>query len=382
MAQPNVVSSLFGITPELYQQQRRADLQAQQIKAATMSAGPGTMLNPSLAPLYAQAAQRGQFQGEALRGVAGLLGVEDPELAKIRDVQQMRSQFDVSTPRGLREFAQALSQKGYTDLAIQASAKAADIDRDIAAATKSRREATPQIAQLQAYRDSLINEVGADDPRVKEVNKVIEATGKGQGTTINIDQKGKSAFAQGLGSEDAKRVTEAEKLIQTASNELATLKKMSDTENLGVISGTGASARIEALKFLDTAGFTTPTEKNRLAASENFNKLTGDLILSRIKQLGTNPSNADRDFVARIVPQLESSPQARRQLIDYMATRANEVISEARNLSTYGRTNEGLAGYTPKIPLISSPANKKDISEYTIQELEELKKNAKPAGAK
>ena len=36
MAQPNVVPSLFGLTPELYQQNRVADLQAQQQKAATL----------------------------------------------------------------------------------------------------------------------------------------------------------------------------------------------------------------------------------------------------------------------------------------------------------------------------------------------------------
>lgn len=124
MAEQNVVNSLFGLTPELYQQNRLADLKTQQIKAATMAAGPGTLLNPSLAPLYAQAAQRGQFEGEGIRAIGSLLGIEDPELMKIRDVQQMRTQFDVSTPTGLRQFAQALGQKGYTDLAIQASGEA------------------------------------------------------------------------------------------------------------------------------------------------------------------------------------------------------------------------------------------------------------------
>jgi hypothetical protein len=111
MAEQNVVSSLFGMTPEMYQQNRLAQLQAEQTRAGVMAAGPGTMMNPSLAPLYAQAAQQGQLIGGAARAVGGLLGVEDPQLVKIRDVQQMRSQFDVSTPAGLRQFAQALGQK-------------------------------------------------------------------------------------------------------------------------------------------------------------------------------------------------------------------------------------------------------------------------------
>jgi hypothetical protein len=118
MADKNIVSGIFGLSPEMYTMAR--DIKGQQ-EAAVLAAQPGTMMNPSLAPLYAQAAQQGQMIG---RGIGGLLGVEDPELAKIRDVQQMRTQFDVSTPAGLRQFAQALGQKGYSDLAIQAAAEA------------------------------------------------------------------------------------------------------------------------------------------------------------------------------------------------------------------------------------------------------------------
>jgi hypothetical protein len=144
MADKDIVGGIFGMTPEMYAMNR--DIVGQQ-RAASV-AQPGTMMNPSLAPFYAQAAQQGQLIG---RGVGGLLGVEDPQLNMIRDVQQMRTQFDVSNPTGLRQFASALGQKGYTDLAIQATAKAADIDKDIAAAVKSRRESTPA-AEEQAKR--------------------------------------------------------------------------------------------------------------------------------------------------------------------------------------------------------------------------------------
>jgi hypothetical protein len=370
MAERDIVGGLFGVTPEMYQQQRQQQQLAEAVRMGSLT--PEQFINTQ--------AYRG---GQALGNVAGsLLGVEDPQLMKIRDVQQMRTQFDVSTPKGLRDFASALGQRGYTDLAIQATAKAADIDKDISKAEKDRQEKLPSIANLQLYRENLIKVVGKDDPRVKEVNAAIEAAGKGQGTVVNIDQKGQTAFEQGLGAKDADRVTNAEKLIESAAGTLGTLKKMAEVNEMGVIGGTGSAARIEALKFLDTAGFTTPTEKTRLASSENFNKLTGDLILERIKQLGTNPSNADRDFIAKIVPQLESSALARKQLIEYMADKANQVINEATKLSTYGRENRGLKGYKPTIPLIESNIPTKNISQYSVQELENMLKNAKPAGAK
>ena len=131
MAQDNIVGGIFGLTPELYQQNQLAQLEAQQRAAGTMASGPGTMLNPSLAPLYAQAAQQGQLIGQGAKAIGGLLGIEDPQLRMVRDVTEMRKQFDVSSPAGLRQFAQALGAKGYTDLAIQASSKAAEIGQKI-----------------------------------------------------------------------------------------------------------------------------------------------------------------------------------------------------------------------------------------------------------
>jgi hypothetical protein len=109
------------------------------------------------------------------RAAQGLLGVEDPELMKIRDVQQMRTQFDVSTPTGLREFAQALGQKGYTDLAIQATAKAADVDKDIAAAVKSRRESTPAVEETakRIRFNELVEQLGEVEG-AKQFNKELQ----------------------------------------------------------------------------------------------------------------------------------------------------------------------------------------------------------------
>lgn len=370
-----IVSSLFGISPSM---QNKAMQQA----AYKRGADAGQNL------LGAAIGQTGMFAEQARQGISAGLGVQSPEDKILAIRQQAQQQFNPNSPEGLLQIAEFLNQNGDAAGARQAvmlaqgqQSRTQKIATDRATEQAKLREKLPTIAQLQSYRESLIAQLGPNDPRVREVSAAIEAAGKGQGTVVNIDQKGKSAFAEGLGSKDSARVAKAEELIQSASNELATLKKMSETDMLGVISGTGATARVEALKFLDTAGFTTTKEKTKLAASENFDKLTGDLILSRIKQLGTNPSNADREFIAKIVPQLASSPLARKQLIDYMATRANEVITEASALSDYGRKNDGLGGYKPKIPLIGATNAKKDISEYTIEELEALRKTAKP-GAK
>ena len=369
MAQQDIVGNLFGVTPQMYEQSQSDRARQQALQYAQLDPQQQTQF-----ALYSA----GQNIPKA---VGGLLGVEDPQMQLISRTNQLVQEIGIDTPEKLKRLASEVQKlPGGAPLAAQAIAQANKMLESAATVQSKTREQFSGFGKLIKERDA-IAAINPDDPRIKDYDKAIAAEGTGKGTVLNIDQKGKSAFAEGLGSKDSARVAKAEELIQSASNELQTLKKMSETDRLGVISGTGATARVEALKFLDTAGFTTPQEKTKLAASENFDKLTGDLILSRIKQLGTNPSNADREFIAKIVPQLASSPLARKQLIDYMATRANEVITEASALSDYGRKNDGLGGYKPKIPLIGATNAKKDISEYTIEELEALRKTAKP-GAK
>lgn len=187
MAQQNVVPSLFGITPELYQQNRLEDLQAQQMAAGRMAAGPGSMLNPSLAPLYAQAAQRGQLVGEAARAVGGLLGVEDPQLVKIRDVQQMRNQFDVSTPEGLRQFSQALSSKGYGDLALQAANEA---DRRTKISSEAQMS-EQKISQEKALREELgkLPENASDEDMLRVFRKFGTPDQQARAIQASLDKK-------------------------------------------------------------------------------------------------------------------------------------------------------------------------------------------------
>ena len=128
MAQ-NIVGSLFGITPEQFQQEQNLRQQAEAMRFA------------QLAPQ--QQAQYGFFRaGQQLgQGLGSLLGAEDPQLKMVRDVQEMRSQFDTSTVEGLRGFASALSQRGYTDFAVQAAQRAADLEETMAKTGKARTEA-------------------------------------------------------------------------------------------------------------------------------------------------------------------------------------------------------------------------------------------------
>lgn len=94
-----IVKGLFGIDPQGYQQGVTEDQQALALKFASMS------------PM--QQAQFGAFRGGQALGNAGaaLMGVKDPELQAQQIAADLAGQFDLSTAKGMTEFAQALGAK-------------------------------------------------------------------------------------------------------------------------------------------------------------------------------------------------------------------------------------------------------------------------------
>lgn len=107
----DIVSGLFGVTPESYQAQRDQAAQMQAMKYAEMD------------PF--QQANYGMFLGgNRLAGAAGqALGAQDPQLQKISAINALSRQFDTTTPEGMAGMANALKST-YPDVALQLSQQA------------------------------------------------------------------------------------------------------------------------------------------------------------------------------------------------------------------------------------------------------------------
>ena len=102
----NIVGSLFGVTPELYQEQRD--------QAASQRASALAQLDPF---------QRGNYEnymaGRGLSGAfASAMGVEDPQMRLISLRNSLAKQFDLTTLDGLTKYAAALQQAGDTQGAV------------------------------------------------------------------------------------------------------------------------------------------------------------------------------------------------------------------------------------------------------------------------
>jgi hypothetical protein len=368
--------------------------------------------------------------------VAGLMGVQDPQLAAATTAQKLAGQFDTSTAEGLQGLSRALLQAGQqtgnpllANFANMTNEKARSLvaeqaklglveaqtqealrknapktpDAVVVAETTARlqqiiREApegSPIIQQAQDTLDALqkdkiqITEIGTGDPNL--IQRVLVNTTKPnsppipigapysrftqQGTRISIDNKGETEFIKELGKLDAKKVNDTMTLRDTAIGSLNTFNALAQLNNQELVSGTLASGRVGTLNFLDSLGLTSAKDKSKLAASENYIKLSKDAVLQTLGgKLGAGFSNDDRDFIEKLVPQLENSPIARRKLITFMQDKYKGISDEATRLENYARTNKSLSGFEPKIPLIV-PAEAKPTMT-----LEEVNKRLRDAG--
>ena len=257
--------------------------------------------------------------------------------------------------------------------------------------TKDKKEAAANISEVGVA-------VGTNAPVYIDKNKdeqfiyVKDASGKQvrqpyfggvDRTTAKVSAsattKGETAFAEKLGTLDAKRVDDA---LATRDNSIAainSLKELTRLDNQGLISGSFATGRVGATNFLSTLGLVSEKDANKLAGSENYQKVAGDIILATLGgRLGAGFSNEDRNFIQRLIPQLENSAQARRQLLDFLVAKNNTIIEETTRLEDYARQNNSLKGYKPTIPIVKQSSGSA-ASGMTDQQLRDAYNKGKGA---
>ena len=226
----SIVGGLFGVSPEMYSQARNARDYAQVLDIGTRYAAPGTMMSPSLGPLYAQAAQTGQLLG---KGVGGLLGVEDPELKRITAIKDLSSQFDLTSPTGMREFARSLQQIAPQEAMM--AAKRADEMMAVGEQTALRKAQAEQAEAGRVVQVDLGDRVQLVNALTKEVIREIP---KGLTPQQAAKQAGGGAAGDGVG-----KLTPAQKAVDTKFSK----------EYTDFVSAGGSTTITKNLQMLDDA---------------------------------------------------------------------------------------------------------------------------------
>jgi hypothetical protein len=380
------------MTPESIQAQREAALQAQAQQYAQLDP-----FQRATAGIYAGANRLGG-------AIGGLLGAQDPELQKATALQGILQQADTNSPEGLATLAQTLSRQGFGQQAMQAMDRAqalrltgAKIGAEDAltqqrlrekqatglgekvfaalaakatpASVKAAQDAGNDVSLLvvpenvkvstygQVLKDAGLKEGTPEFQRQMQAfaSAELEGTRKGKGTVVDVNLAGRKEFTEKLAGIDAKQVENAMSTRTNALTTIRSLDQLAALDDQGLISGSFATGRVGASNLLNTLGLASPTDQQRLASSQNYQKVAGDVILGVLGgKLGAGFSNEDRKFIEGLVPQLETSAAARRQLITFMRRKNMDIADEATRLENYARDKETLKGFTPKFPMASN----------------------------
>jgi hypothetical protein len=403
--------SIMGLftTPEQYQQ---AQSQAALNRGVQLA---------QLDPLQRASAQL--YQGGYLAGgaIGSALGAQDPQLQALSTIRELSNKYDTNTSGGVAALATELQNRGLTQQAFQLGQKALDMRKLEAEAqaktaerlTNEQKNATAiadssgaargstewankyntELARLTAgSKGANIKEIGVaektrepvyfdvatdsqfvvkQDPRDPTKQVRVPFNGGVDRTTAKTSlgvklPEGESEFVKRLGAKDADRVDNAITLRDTAVSSLNSLNKLATLPADQLISGQFATGRVGATNLLSTLGLASPADVTRLSTSQQYQKVAGDVILQTLGgKLGSGFSNADREFIQGLIPQLETDPEARRKLIQFMQNKNQEIVQETIRLEDYARKNKGLSGYTPKIPLSVTPSTTSTTNPYS-----------------
>lgn len=343
-------TGMFGATPEDVMAAQQAQARAQDMEVANMK-NPGVFY----------AAQAGRGIGDA---IGMMSGQENQQLKKAKLLQEAQKETELmgidfsSKPEDYLQAAAAnLQKRGLINEAAAMVAKKDAIAKERATTYKTNAEAdkamrgvkdvdtdkytaesVAKYAKTGNYADLVSNDL-YEPPVEKTINgktyitQKNKQTGKEEikfapaGTTVNNINKQESAFAKTLGEGQAKEYLEAKGSARAADEALNVVGRLRRIQDAGVFSGTFANNIKGAANFLNSMGFRVATKN--LANSQAFQATTRELVLAKVKALGSGTaiSDADRKFVEDTVPQLETSPEARLALMDFIEEKANEAKS-------------------------------------------------------
>jgi hypothetical protein len=320
-----IVNNLFGIDPTALQQQRAATDFSNAFRFAQLDP-----LERANMALYQSGAGIG-------RGVGQLLG-GDEQLNRATKVRELSQQFDMTSADGLRQFAQAVApfapevaQQAVrrSDEIVTAGLKQAELQtQSIRNLATANREKQPEIAQLQNYRDQLVAELGADHPKVKEVNETIKGVAKGRGVNVVLPGEAQDKILR------EKRTGKFLDLEDAAITAADTIQITRDFNNvLGkAFTGTGAGVKLTASQFANALGVnvTGTTE------SEQLDQLFAALTVGQAKNLKGALSDKDVKFLKEAVGSRGLTKE----------TLQNVVERIERNALIDQRTFELAQGYT------------------------------------
>jgi hypothetical protein len=336
------IAGLFGLTQQGLDDQRYQQDLASGYKLAQLSRG-----DAARATLNAGVGQLG-------RGIAGMMGIEDPQMKLISARQSVIGQLDQTDPASLLKGAQILTQMGdqqgafaLADYARKAQSEIAQAQQRTAAANRERQQAVPEklqiadrLSQLNMALDKL-NAMEASPERDQAVNNVSRSI-KAIEQQLPKDQADKySAFGQTLIDAGLQPGTEPfqKRMLEYATEKAKGASKGSGNVSIGAITVDSGAASKEAGKIIGAnvanveqqyslqtaykdalgllnqgiygggfgpekqfiAKYAGIGDPKKVVNTEVFMANIGEIVIPRLQQFGGNDSNEELKYLQSVV---------------------------------------------------------------------------------
>lgn len=316
----------------------------------------------------------GGYQAGGALGRA--LGGEDPMLQRLSMRNQLASQFDTSSAEGLTNLSNALRQKGdlagasqVAHQALLAREKEASIQAKTAEklTTEQRNAAAyastvatpgtpeydkafkdkfnelttkegkqPEIAQLQSYRDKLVETYGENDSRVKQVDAAIAKVTKSKMSLEEALSAGLGAIGAAIGAQQAKSsAAEAGKIagkniaeIEGPQSALDAIKGAKNIFNKGIYAGKYGPT------MENIAGYTEGVvgSKERLANTEEFRAYLGDVVIPGLQDFGGSDTVEELKYLQAVYAgDTSAQPKALQSMLNRAEKKITAKIERIQN---------------------------------------------------
>jgi hypothetical protein len=303
--------------------------------------------------------QVAKYKGGLQNAIAALKDATDPQLIKQREAYQR--ELDALPTKGAESTTDI---KNAEALALRKGAKGTpEYEKEFALQLerltakeggKPTKIGVTEVGRQAVYYDPAENlqfvlKTGPDGkqtrvPYDKNVDPYVSKT------DVSMVNKAEGKFLEGMAAVDVKRVENAIAAADAARTSLTSLDRLNTLTKEDLISGPFAGNLVGATNLLNQLGLLSKNDVTKLASSEQYQKSAKDLVLADLKgKLGGGVSNTDRQFIEAIVPQLETSPEARKKLVAYLTQRNTKIINEADRMEEWARNNNSLKGFKSEL---------------------------------
>lgn len=302
-------------------------------------------------------------------GLGGLMGVEDPMMKRISQQQQLLSGVDFTNVKSLAEAARQAMEMGRPDIARQLAQDALEIQSKTAGKlTDQQKNAAayastvaapgtpkydkayqsklgelttkegkqPEIAQLQSYRDKLVETYGENDPRVKQVDAAIAKVTKSKMSLEEALSAGLGAIGAAIGAQQAKSsAAEAGKIagkniaeIEGPQSALDAIKGAKNIFSKGIYAGKYGPT------MENIAGYTEGVvgSKERLANTEEFRAYLGDVVIPGLKDFGGSDTVEELKYLQAVYAgDTSAQPKALQSMLNRAEKKITAKIERIQN---------------------------------------------------